>query len=107
VIALPDGVHSIDSIEDAGPLAHLTKEIDLDDLMLALAAEYLRNGYIDMRRDEVTSIPGYDGTGATVGWFRKAFCNCGEEHNWDLMHLGDEKPEGNKARGAFLGVWFA
>lgn len=119
---LPDGVRAIESIEDAGPLVILDHEVDLDDLMLAIAGEgWDEFGGPSTGRtwehyhDEPTSIWGSTdyGVGAHVGWFRRipanrGNCLCGNGHAWDLHKVNaDEKPEGNKARGAFLGVWFA
>lgn len=104
---LPHDVLGIDTIDESGPFVGLSREVDLDDLLLVLAAREIRDGYIDVRQDDETSLPGYESREAKVGWFRKSFCVCGEEHSFDLMHVGDEKPEGSKARGAFLGVWFA
>lgn len=113
-MATLDGVGSIDTIYDCeagnGLLVRLTKEIDLDDLLLHLAAECAPEFY-NWRLDEPTTLPGYsfrgngDGRVAEVGWFRKALCNDGE-HSWDMAFVSSEKPEGNKARGAFLGVFF-
>lgn len=109
-----DGVGSIDTIDayegDSGLLVRLTKEIDLDDLLLHLAAQWATE-FENWRLDEPTSLPGYsfrgngDGRVAQVGWFRKAPCNDGE-HSWDMAFVSDEKPQGSKARGAFLGVFF-
>ncbi|MFC5268425.1 hypothetical protein ACFPJ1_40500 [Kribbella qitaiheensis] len=116
--ALPEGVRRIESIEDSGPLVVLNHEVDLDQLMLDLAAEgdwdpYSGRTWEDYR-DEPTTIWGasYHAPEAMVGWFRnvpavRGNCLCGNGHAFDLFPAStDEKPEGNKARGAFLGVWF-
>lgn len=119
---LPDGIRSIESIEDTGPLAALATEVDLDDLALEMAAqEWDEYGNPTTGRDwrwgydRPTNISGsscHNGE-ARVGWFRRipavrGNCLCGGGHAWDLTEASTtEKPEGNKARGAFLGVWFA
>ena len=104
-IELPDGVRRIDSICESGPLVCLTKEVDLDDLLIAVAGWERTYG----RYDEPTSIPtsGWQDHDVLVGWFRKTPCHCGDDHQWDIEFIGREKPEGKKRYGAFLGVWFA
>jgi len=108
-----DGVGSIDTIynydESNGVLVRLTKEIDLDELFLHL----LTNPELRSDRgawfDDPTTLPGYSFNGrgreADVAWFRKQPCTCGEEHSWDMALVSSDKPEGSKARGAFLGVY--
>lgn len=105
------GVGSIDTIYDCeagnGILIRLTEEIDLDDLLIHLAAEH-GDEYGDWRDDEQTTLPGYAfldrGRQAQVGWFRKQPCTDGD-HNWDMAFVSSEKPEGKRAYGAFLGVF--
>ncbi|HEY9371301.1 hypothetical protein [Streptomyces sp.] len=118
-IGLPDGVRRIESIEDSGPIVSLATEVDLDQLLLEMAAEGDWDPYSgrtwDDYRDEPTSIWGASShtPEAMVGWFRwlpamRGNCRCGDGHSFDISEVStDEKPEGNKARGAFLGVWFA
>jgi hypothetical protein len=110
-----DGVTSVDEIVESGPVVRLSTEIDLDLLLMTLADDWARDD--GWGPDEATYIPSASRaiwTGSApvvreleplVGWFRKVPCTCGEEHSWDLIHLGDERPEGSKRRGAFLGVW--
>lgn len=106
-----DGVGSIDTSHDGeagnGILVRLTKEIDLDELLLDLAIEGELLSY-RQRHDDPTILPGSAfldrGREAQVGWFRKQPCTDGR-HNWDMAFVSSEKPEGNKARGAFLGVF--
>jgi hypothetical protein len=110
----PDGVGSVDTIYDCeagnGILVRLTREVDLDELLLHLVDHF---GDVDGEDsgwylDEPTTLPGYPyldrGRQAQVGWFRKQVCADGD-HNWDMAFVSDEKPQGNKARGAFLGVF--
>lgn len=113
--ALPEGVRRIKSIEDAGPVVVLEREVDLDDLLLELATQdwdpYSGRTWEDYA-DEPTSIWGATTGQATVGWFRsipanRGNCHCGNGHAFDLFPVNtDDKPEGTKARGAYLGVWF-
>ena len=107
-----DGVGSIDTIYDCedgnGILVRLTKEIDLDALLLELLAEgYGEQG--EWRFDDPTTLPGYAFDSrdrqAQVAWFRKQVCSDGD-HSWDMGFVSSEKPEGNKRYGAFLGVFF-
>lgn len=101
---LLDGVRRVDPMAEGGLLACLTREVDLDDLMLALA-DWLRDDPYtedDYCEDQPTrlSSSGWMGAGeAEVRWWRKTFCHCGEEHGWDLL------PAEPHTRGAFLGVF--
>lgn len=106
-----EGIGSIDTIYDCeagnGILVRLTKEVDLDDLLVTLAA----NGEVltySPRHDEPTTLPGYPflgiGRQAQVGWFRKQPCTDGD-HSWDMAFVSNEKPEGKRAFGSFLGVF--
>lgn len=107
-----EGVGSIDTIYDCeagnGILVRLTKEIDLDDLLLDLAAEQYSDDPDDLEDDLPTKLPGYPfyerGLQVDVGWFRKAPCIDGD-HNWDMAFVSREKPEGKQRYGAFLGVF--
>lgn len=110
---LIDGVGSIDTIYDCeagnGILVRLTKEIDLDDLLVYLANRF--GGFDedgDWFEDEPTTLPGYPfletGRQAQVGWFRKQVCTDGD-HSWDMAFVSSDKPEGSQRYGAFLGVF--
>lgn len=108
---LLEGIGSVDMIdgfEGTGLLVRLTKEIDLDDLLIALLANDEVRSY-DQRHDDPSTLPGYTfldrGREAEVGWYRKQPCTCGEEHSWDMALVSSEKPEGKHAYGAFLGVF--
>lgn len=111
--ALIDGVGSIDIIYDCeagnGLLVRLTKEVDLDELLVQIADRYTGDGWgVDWHYDDPTTLPGYpyreEGRQAQVGWFRKQPCTDGD-HSWDMAFVSSEKPEGSKAHGAFLGVF--
>jgi hypothetical protein len=106
-----EGVGSVDRIYDyeepAGILVRLTKEVDLD----ALLFDLLEEGYgdqADWRFDEPTTLPGYTfldrGREAQVAWFRKQVCPDGD-FDWNMAFVSNEKPEGAKRYGAFLGVF--
>jgi len=128
----------IDQIEESGPLVRLDRHAlpDLDDLLLDVLAHQRaeRLGYdpydepwwdgdrytiTDPERgrtynvggDRATSIPGCEMPGeASVGFYRKNPCACGEDHSFDMAEVpmdDDGSPAGRAARGAFLGVHFA
>lgn len=107
---LPEGVGDIATIWDcesgSGLLIRLTREVDLDQLLADVAAQHGNSDDYDL--DEPTILPGYTfrlgGREAQVGWFRKQACTDGD-HSWDMAFVSDEKPEGNKRYGAFLGVF--
>lgn len=108
---LMEGVGSVDTIWDCedgnGILVRLTQEVDLDDLFVSLAGGYANDAGV-WEYDDPTTLPGYpfreSGRQAQVGWFRKNPCTDGD-HNWDMAFVADDKPQGSKARGAFLGVF--
>jgi hypothetical protein len=109
-----DGVRRIDEIEDSGPLVVLAGEVDLDLLMMELAAmgvvdEFDGRTWEDFR-DEPTQIWSAYGQHAEpqVGWFRKQPCRCGGIHRWDIEPVNlDDRPTGKARYGAFLAVYFA
>jgi hypothetical protein len=101
----PEGVRTVDLIEESGPLVALRHEVDLDDLMVALAQEHPGHW-----RDEATYVAGgYSHSNeAAVGWYRKQPCSCGGDHGWDMAEVSrDEKPTDRRRYGAFLGVYIA
>lgn len=100
-------------IEYSGPLIKIDKHNlpDLDDLMLDVLAtlSFETEMRWDWEDDAVTRIAG-DWSEASVGFYRKNPCACGDGHGFDLGYVGmdDEgKPVGKAARGAFMGVYFA
>lgn len=107
-----DGVGSIDTIynydESNGVLVRLTKEVDLDELLLHLLTDPELRSERGAWFDEPTTLPGYSFVGrgreADVAWFRKQVCTDGD-HSWDMALVSSEKPEGDKRYGAFLGVF--
>lgn len=101
----PDGVAAVTDIEESGPLIRLTKEVDLDELLVAIAmyqdGEVWR--YVD---DDPTRIHGWEYT-IEIAWYRTQPCNCGEgvHHQWDMAKVSDDKPTDKTRYGAFLGVY--
>lgn len=87
-----DGVGGIDIIDDL--LIHL------------LITDEVR--YYSPQYDDPTVLPPHPfldrGREVQIGWYRKQACSDGE-HSWDMAYVGDEKPEGNKRFGAFLGAY--
>lgn len=93
------GVRRIDTLDEGGWIACLYGPTDLDEVLLAVAAD---RGWCD--DDQPTSLPG-DGWAkpapeVRAGWWRKTPCppNACGEHAWHIR----EAVEGE--RSAFLGV---
>ena len=103
-------IRAIHPIEDAGPVIRFSPEADLDAVLLEALSVIVENddynGYAMVEDDEPTIIDGY-GMEPRVGWFRMDPCPCGgQEHNWHIRYLGEERPTTKIARGSWFGMWF-
>jgi hypothetical protein len=107
---LPDGVRAIGWIAEEGPYAHLMQEVDLDELLLAMAAHETVGGNYEWDDPTYISAGIYGNDGeedeALVGWLRTV--PCGERCPWRCeedyaCHIIKAAGPG---RGAFLAVRF-
>lgn len=104
-IAHPDGVRRVETLAPEGDIhVRLTHEVDLDDLLLCIAADQPR---IFERDDEdwwegdyPTRIGWESDREVLVGRFRSMFCVCGEGHSHDIWPVDEDQNQ----RGSYLGV---
>lgn len=94
------GVRKVEWLDPNGNIhVALTKEVDLDDLMLELAASdpYEDNDW-RWEHDPATSIPGATGELDVTRW-RCNPCACGDYHAYDVAEA-----HGKGLRGSYLGL---
>lgn len=96
-----DGLRKVEWLDPDGNIhAALTKEVDLDDLMLELAAA---DPYDEMEQrfegDGPTRVYGGGPSELMVGRWRCNPCNCGDDHRYDIAEA-----HGKALRGSYLGV---
>jgi len=111
-----NGIKTIDAIQESGPLVHLDKNHlpDLDDLMIDVLVWQGGQNRFDEWDTDAGDFPtqifdSYYYREASVGWYRKNPCACGDEHKFDMDSVAfddDFVPQGPAARGAFVGVYF-
>ncbi|MFJ2298125.1 hypothetical protein [Oerskovia paurometabola] len=99
-----NGIRKIERLDPSGDLlVHLSKEVDLDGLLLHLLEEhgepYLAfPGGPDM--PTALSDQGWVDPEVIVGRWRNVPCGCGEAHAYDVWPVGDHE----NPRGSYLGV---
>lgn len=103
-------IRAIHPIEDAGPVIRFAPDADLDAVLLEALTIVCENddfdGYVMIEDDEPCRIASAYDREPLVGWFRMDPCSCGEEHNWHIRSLGEERPTSKIARGSWFGMWF-
>lgn len=95
------GLRKVEWLDPDGNIhAALTEEVDLDDLMLALAAaDPYDDGDFRWEGDPVTTVTGAGPGELWVGRWRCNPCNCGDEHCYDIAEAS-----GKGLRGSYLGL---
>lgn len=98
------GVRKIERLDPDGHiLVSLSEEVDLDELLLHLAAEGYEQPDYDEAEDEPTAITRrheWWSDELEVGRYRNIPCFCGEGHTYDVRAVS----EGANQRGSYLGV---
>lgn len=96
-----DGLRKVEWLDPDGIIhAALTKEVDLDALMLELAAaDPYDDGDFRWEGDHPTTIYGGGTHELWVGRWRCNPCVCGDDHAYDVVEA-----DGKGLRGSWLGV---
>ena len=105
-------IRSIQPMEETGPIVRCAPDVDLDALLLEVAADVTVADpfwfpFTDEPEDPATRINSTQRE-AHAGWFRTVPCppNACGEHGFHLKPLGEDEPTGSARRGAWFGVWF-
>ena len=102
---IPAGVRAVETLDPDGDIhVRLSHEVDLDDLLLWLAAWRTDDedpaDWWEYHGDYPTNLGPDFARELAVGRYRSMPCLCGEGHKHDVLPVAEGKSE----RGSYLGV---